>query len=68
MGDREGHVHVLLDHEDGGPLLVDRADSVEDLLDRSRRQADGSSMQGSVGRVIRARPIDGVGRRSWRGV
>src|SRR5205823_9901580 len=61
MGDRERHVHVLLDHEDGGALLVDGADDVEDLLTRrGARPMGGSSMQSSVGRVISARPMASI--------
>src|SRR5215467_4400333 len=36
--DGQGHVDVLLDHEDGRPLLVDRPDDLEHLLDIPGRQ------------------------------
>src|ERR1700676_5386714 len=41
VGDGERHVGVLLHHEDGGALLVDGLDQVEDLLNVERRQAHG---------------------------
>src|SRR2546427_5384914 len=43
MGDRKRHVHILLDHEDGGALLVDGADDVEDLLHQARRSEEHTS-------------------------
>src|SRR5262249_24234019 len=38
VGDRKRHVRILLHHEDGGALLVDRLDDLEHLLDEGRRQ------------------------------
>src|SRR5215475_15018976 len=37
VGDRKRHVRILLHHEDGGALLVDRLDDLEHLLDEGRR-------------------------------
>src|SRR5262245_18697376 len=38
VGDRQRHVHVLLDHEDRRALLVDGPDDIEDLLHEARGQ------------------------------
>ena len=45
VGEGEGHPGVLLHQEDGGALVVDGEDHVEDLLDQQRREAEGRLVQ-----------------------
>src|SRR5260221_12150633 len=59
VGRAEGQVGVLLDHQDGGPVLpVDGADDVEDLPDDDRRQAQRRLVEEEQLRVEHQRARD----------
>ena len=59
IGDGKRHGGVLLDHEDGGALLVDGLDDLEHLIDEGRRQAHRRLVHADQARPRHQGPPDG---------
>ena len=59
VGDRQGHVGVLLDEQDARARLVDGHDRVPDLAYQLGGQAQGGLVQDEQFRIGHQRPPDG---------
>ena len=55
MGDLQGEIGVLLDHEDRDALAVDRGDQFEHAIDEERRQAHGRLVHAEQARAAHQR-------------